>query len=294
MRTFLSGILLLVSFVAPAAAFDGDRAFELLEKQVAFGPRAPGTEAHARQLAWMREFLEPLADRVTPHPFAQPDPYSEATLQLTNLKASFRPELGTPVTLMAHWDCRPRADREPGGPVDEPIPGANDGASGVAILLTLAEMFAENPPPVQVDLLLVDGEDWGREGDPQHYSLGSRRFVADHPQYAPRAVILVDLVGDADLRIPMEQYSHYAAGGLVQSVFRRALDLGLSAFEPTVGPAVMDDHIPFLQAGIPAVNLIDFDYPYWHTLADTPDKCSPESLDQVGTLLASLVYQGFP
>lgn len=294
MRHLLPALALTLLLATPARGFDGDRAFELLEAQVDFGPRAPGTEAHAKQLAWMRKFLEPLADRVTPHTFQFADPYSDQTLQLTNLKASFRPELGTPVTLMAHWDCRPRADREPGGPVDQPIPGANDGASGVAVLLALAEMFAETPPPVQVDLLFVDGEDWGQEGDHTHYSVGAKRFVADHPQYAPRAVILIDMVGDADLRIPMEQYSHYAAAGLVQSVFQRALQLGLTAFEPSVGPAVMDDHIPFLQAGIPAVDLIDFDYPYWHTLADTPDKCSPASLDQVGTLLASLVYQGFP
>jgi Zn-dependent M28 family amino/carboxypeptidase len=145
-----------------------------------------------------------------------------------------------------------------------------------------------------VDLLFFDGEDYGREQDHQHYLIGSRRYVRDHPQYRPRALILLDMVGDADLRIPMEGYGAKRAPELTARVFERALSLGLPAFVREEGPAVLDDHTPFLAVGVPAVDLIDFDYPAWHTLGDTPAACSPESLEQVGRLLVSLLYEDFP
>lgn len=296
-RPCLVGVLLLLLAAAPSRAqipeFDESAAWEYLVAQVEFGPRVPGSDAHRACLDWMLEHLRKTADRVVPHSFVMQDPYSEARLQLTNVQASFRPELDDRIAIGAHWDTRPRADMDTSENADQPIPGANDGASGVAILLALADLLAETPPTVGVDLLFFDGEDWGMEGDPAHYLLGSRRFVQDFPRYRPRALVLLDLVGDADLSIPMEGYSLRAAPSLTRMVFERAQILGLSAFEPVEGRAVMDDHIPFLQARIPAVNLIDFDYPPWHTLADTPDKCSPESLDQVGTLVVHLIFEDF-
>lgn len=279
---------------AAIPVFDADRAWEHLEKQVSFGPRDPGSEGHAACLDWMLEHLREHADAVRPHSFVFADPYSDRTIQATNVLASFRPELEPRIAIAAHWDTRPRADRDP-DPArrDEPILGANDGGSGTAVLLALAEILAENPPPVGVDLLLFDAEDWGEEGDPDHYLIGSRRYVQDHPRYRPRALVLLDLVGDADLNIPMEAYSLQAAPSLTRMVFQRAMALGLPAFSPVRGPAVLDDHVPFLQAGIPAVNLIDFDYPQWHTTADTLDACSPESLDQLGTLVLHLLWRDF-
>lgn len=294
------GLLLVLSGVAPSPAtagpvpaFDADRAWEHLKTQVEFGPRVPGTPGHAACLSWMLERLRARADEVQPHVFVFDDPYSDENVQATNIRASFRPELEPRIAIAAHWDTRPRADQDTPENHDTPIPGANDGASGVAVLLALADLFAENPPPVGVDLLFFDAEDWGKEGDPDHYLLGSRRFVQDHPRYRPRALILLDLVGDADLRIPMEGYSLQAAPALTQMVFQRAMVLGLPAFDPVRGGAVLDDHVPFLQAGVPAVNLIDFDYPYWHTLEDTVDKCSPDSLRQVGELVVALLWLDF-
>lgn len=284
--------------VLPARAqqvpvFDQARAWQYLLDQVEFGPRAPGTPGHQRCGDWLIATLKERADKVQPHTFVIADPYSDQRLQLTNIRASFRPELTDRIALAAHWDTRPRADMDEPEKAHLPILGANDGASGVAVLLAVADALKESPPPVGVDLLLFDGEDWGKEGHPEHYLLGSRRFVRDFPQYRPRALVLVDLVGDADLEIPMEGYSLQAAPELTRLVFDRAQALGLPAFVPVRGRAVLDDHVPFLQARIPAVNLIDFDYPHWHKLSDTPEHCSPESLGQVGTLLLHLLFTDF-
>lgn len=291
-----AGVVLVLAGSGPAPAraggFDEDAAWAYLLRQVGFGPRDPGSEGHEACLDWMIETLSSRADQLYPHTFVIADPYGEGSLRLTNLRAVFRPEASRRVAFAAHWDTRPRADREV-PPSDEPIPGANDGASGVAVLLALADWLVENPPSIGVDLLFFDGEDYGVEGDHANYLLGSRRFVEDHPRYRPEALILIDLVGDADLRIPMEGYSLQQNPRLVRRVFNQALALGLDAFDPTAGPAVLDDHVPFLERQIPSVNLIDLDYPAWHTLDDTPEQCSPESLGQVGRLLCALIAGEF-
>jgi len=296
MRLFSALIVLAAaSGVLANPRFDGDRAMELLEKQVSFGPRTPGSEAAAETLNWMMGMLRASADEVMPHSFRTTDPRdSTATLRLTNVRAVFRPELPQRFALAAHWDCRPTADQD-SIPANRslPVDGANDAASGVAVLLHLAELMVAQAPEVGVDLLFFDGEDLGLEGAPESYALGSQRFVQDFPRYRPQALILLDMVGDEDLRIPMEGASLQAAPDLTWKVFNVAARLGLPAFEPVEGGAVFDDHIPFLRAGIPAVDLIDMDYPYWHTTEDLPDKCSAQSLEQVGRLLVQLVYTDF-
>jgi Zn-dependent M28 family amino/carboxypeptidase len=243
----------------------------------------------------MLEHLRAQGAQVTPHSFRIVDPYdAQRRLRLTNIKASFRPEETRRIALAAHWDCRPAADRDPDPEKQSlPVPGANDSASGVAVLLTLAEIFASHAPPVGVDLLFFDGEDYGREGDPDHYLLGSRQFVVDFARYRPEALVLLDMVGDADLSIPMEGFSLQNASDLTRRVFTAAQRLGLPAFVPQEGRALLDDHVPFLRAGIPAVDLIDFDYKPWHTTADLPDACSAESLGQVGRLMLALLFEDF-
>ncbi len=294
--TLFSAFVLAASGFAagPAAAaplFDGQRAFALLERQVAFGPRVPGTPAHRRCVAWMRERLVESGAQVIPHSFVHTSPYDGQRRTLTNLRARFGPVGASPLALAAHWDSRPWADQEDSAEARAlPVPGANDGASGVAVLLALAESMAVSAPPIPVELLFFDGEDAGREGDAEHYLVGSRRFVADFPDFRPRALILLDMVGDRDLRIPIESYSAQGAPRLAHQVFEAASLLGLPAFEPVPGPAVYDDHIPFLQKRIPALDLIDFEYPAWHTLDDRPEQCSPGSLEQVGRLLVHLIW----
>jgi len=280
---------------AEAPPFNALRAFADLESQVAFGPRVPGSEAHRRCLNWLQEELQKSAPRVVKQSFTFRDSLRDTTLQLANLIASFNLEQKKRIMLCAHWDSRPFADRETDADSLKAVPGANDGASGVSVLLEIARLFAEKPPEIGVDIVLFDGEDWGPEGLLEHYFLGSRYFARTLNGYRPRYAILLDMVGDANLRIPIEYHSQRAAPQVVDKIWDKAEEMGYDAFERRIGSAVNDDHIMLIEAGIPAVNIIDFNYPdashrYWHTLEDTPDKCSPQSLEIVGNTVLAVVY----
>jgi glutaminyl-peptide cyclotransferase len=276
--------------------FEGSAAFELLRRQVAFGPRVPGTEGHARQLAWMKEYLAERADTVIEQPFTYVTAAGE-TLSLTNLFARFRPEAAERILLVAHWDTRPRADQAL-SPEErrQPIAGANDGASGTAVLLHLAELFRRQAPPVGVDLLLVDGEDYGPEVEDM--LLGAKHFAANPPPgYRPLYGVLLDLVADVDPRFPVEGYSAQYAPEVVQRVWGVARDLGYSDIFPNVlGGYITDDHVPLNEAGIRTANVIDFEYgpenSFWHTPRDVPANTSAETLRIVGDVVAELVYRG--
>lgn len=277
-------------------AFSAERSFGYLEQQVAFGPRVPGTEGHARQLEWMKSFLAERADTVIEQRFTHTTT-GGTQLPLTNLLARFRPEAEERVLLVAHWDTRPLADQSP-APADRtrPVPGANDGASGTAVLLELANLFAERPPPVGVDLLLVDGEDYGPTGDDMY--LGAKHFAANQPAgYAPLYGVLLDMVGDRDPRFPIEGYSERYAPEVVQRVWGLAQEMGYGdVFVSSPGLFVQDDHVPLNEGGIRTIDVIDFEYGpenrYWHTPLDVPENTSPESLRIVGEVMAELVYRG--
>ncbi|HEV2147879.1 MAG TPA: M28 family peptidase [Longimicrobiaceae bacterium] len=277
-------------------AFSSDRAFDHLRRQVAFGPRVPGTEGHAAQLRWMREYLAERADTVIEQPFTHTT-RSGQTLRMTNLFARFRPEAQERVLLIAHWDTRPTAD-EARNPAERgtPIPGANDGASGTAVLLELAEMFRQSPPPIGVDLLLVDGEDYGPTGDDMY--LGARHFAASLPPgYRPFYGILLDMVGDQNPRFPVEGYSQQFAPEVVQRVWGLAREMGYGdVFVNERGGPIEDDHVPLNRAGIRTIDIIDFEYGpgnrFWHTPQDVPENTSAESLRIVGEVVAELIYRG--
>lgn len=213
------------------------------------------------------------------------------TLRLVNIIGNYNREAGRRILLGAHYDTRPRADRDP-DPSNRhiPIPGANDGASGVAVLLECARLFEKARPPIGVDLVFFDGEDYGEEGSSADYILGSAHFAGNLKGYVPSAVIIVDMVGERGAEIKMEVYSATYSALLVDDLFTIAERLGVEAFNRTRGHPLIDDHLPFIRAGIPAVVLIDFDYPYWHTLEDTPDKCAPESLGAVGSVLIEYIW----
>ena len=274
--------------------FDAHRAFDYIRTQVDFGPRNPGSRGHAACLKWLKEQLRARAHDLSVQAFQLEDPYSEGTLSLTNLTASFHPERRRRIALAAHWDTRPRADREPSGAVEIPIPGANDGGSGVAVLLEMAKILQENPlRELGVDLLFFDGEDYGREGDTAYYLLGSRHYVDAFPDYRPEALILLDMVAGKNLSISMELNGLRSAGDLSFTVFSKAAALGLGAFVSVPGRAILDDHIPFLLNGVACVDLIDLEYRQWHTLQDDLSACSVKSLQQVGDLMVALLYQEF-
>jgi Zn-dependent M28 family amino/carboxypeptidase len=272
-----------------APEFDADSAFVFLQEQCDLGPRYPGSPGHVELRRYLIEKLEAFGAAVSRQPFdAVPTPGD--TLHLMNIIAKYRPDARSRILLGAHYDTRPRADRDP-NPENraKPIIGANDGASGVAVLLEIARLLGAWKPPVGVDLVFFDGEDYGEEGHIEDYLLGSRRFASGLGVYRPTAVIVVDMVGERDSSIPIEGFSSAASPGLCARIYGIAETLGVKNFVRSQGPTIYDDHFPFIQAGIAAVVLIDFDYPYWHTLADTPDKCDGSSLAAVGSVLVRFI-----
>lgn len=276
--------------------FSGALADSLVRVQVGFGPRVPGSEGHAEQLEWMVEWLEERADVVERHPFEHVTAQGD-TLRLSNVWARFRPGESARILLLTHWDTRPVAERaEDPARRGEPIPGANDGASGTAVLLAIAERLAETPPSIGVDLLFTDGEDWGHdpstfETDVDDMLLGARHFAESYGgRYRPLFGILLDLVGDADPAFPWEGYSVEYAPEVVRRVWGVAEELGHGdVFVERPGPAVMDDHVPLNEVGIRTIDVIDFDYAYWHTPEDTPDKVSGRTLEIVGDVVLTVI-----
>lgn len=212
---------------------------------------------------------------------------------MTNIIASFGLQKTERILLCAHWDSRPWADQDPiSENRDKPIVGANDGASGVAVLLEVARHLQLAEPKYGVDIVLFDGEDSGLPGQAESYALGAQHFAKNKDfRYRPKFGILLDMIGDKDLQIYQEKNSVNYAPQIVERIWDRAAELGSVPFHASLGYQVTDDHLPLLKVGIPCVDLIDFDYEYWHTLADTPDKCSPESLAEVGRLVLSLLYE---
>jgi Zn-dependent M28 family amino/carboxypeptidase len=196
-----------------------------------------------------------------------------------DLLAKFGPSGEPPILLGTHYDTRPLADQDPVAP-DLAVPGANDGASGVAVLLELARVLPSEPPDSPVWLAFFDGEDGGRI-DELPWIIGSTAF-ADSLSVTPEAVVIVDMVGDADLQLPIEANSDPV---LAAEIWDLAAEMGMPAFQAPGRHRLVDDHMPFLELGIPAVDIVDFDYPYWHTTQDTLDKVSAESLEQVGRVL---------
>lgn len=281
-------------------AFDGNRAFKLLKKQVAFGPRNPGSPGHLAGKKFLLAELSRYTSNIQKQEFMHYDPVHKKTVLMTNIIARFNPQLEARILLCAHWDSRPFADQDP-LPANrkKAIPGANDGASGVAVLLEIARQLKVKLPPIGVDIVLFDGEDFGREGDLDEYFQGSRYFTKHNSSFFPKYAILLDMVGDAQLFLPVEGYSSLYAPDVVKKVWEIGQSLGYSEFSSRVNGYIDDDHVILNKAGIPAIDIIDFAYPdasnkYWHTLQDTPDKCSPRSLKIVGDVLLKLVYTERP
>ena len=260
------------------AAFSGERAIADIEYQLSLGPRTPESPGHDQIVAWMQAELNKSG-------WATEIQEAESMGHpIQNVIA--KRGVGDPwIILGAHYDTRLHADHDPDpAKWTSPVPGANDGASGVAVLLELARVL---PPdfPGEIWLVFFDAEDNG-DIPGWDWILGSRVFV-EKLEGRPAAFVLVDMIGDADLNICMERNSDFK---LTTEIWGQAASLGyIEYFIPVPKYRMLDDHIPFLQAGIPAVDIIDFDYPPWHTVDDTLDKVSAHSLQVVGdTLLAWL------
>jgi hypothetical protein len=270
---------------------DGARAQRRVALQVEAGPRLPGTPGHERVRAWIESEMKRLGGRVETQTFI--DLTFGKPEELRNVIGHWGPPAGErgPLVLCAHYDTRPVCDEDP-DPAHrgDPMPGANDAGSGVAVLLEVAELMAQRPPPAPVDLVFFDGEDQGRPQAPETYSRGARGYAARLPSPRPRAAFLFDMVGDKDLGIYSEATSVERAASLVDLVNEGARAMGAKSFHAEPRYHLTDDHIPLLDAGVPAVDIIDFDYPAWHTHRDLPDQVSGESLAEVSRVAAWIVY----
>ena len=277
--------------------FDEDHAFSYLVAQCDFGPRNPGSDGYYACLDYLITELDQSANEIILQDFSYQERRYNKQYNLQNIIARFNPDAEFQTIISAHWDTRPWADQEDlRQDRNQPIIGANDGASGVAILLELAKIMGENPPPIGVNLVFFDGEDLGIPGENETYCQGSRFFAKNLPIPRPDEAINLDMVGDKQLVLPIERYSLEYHPKLVRHLWDRAKDMGLDAFIGRVDYAIYDDHVRLNEiAGIPSIDIIDFKYPnsyanFWHTLNDIPENCSEESLGQVGALMVDYIY----
>ena len=277
--------------------FDGNNAYQYLVEQCNFGPRNPGSKGHENFSIFLEEYLSKMTKNILVQDFDYLEHITGKERRGKNIIAQFNIEAENRLLIGAHWDTRALSDED----LNEdnrllPILGANDGASGTSVLMELAKIFSLNNPPIGIDLVFFDAEDVGISGKPRTYAMGSEYFSKNLPIKKPDNAIIVDMVGDKYLQIPIERFSYQTNPKLVKEIWGLADELNLSAFEYRIGFEIYDDHVPLWEnAQIPAIDIIDFDYPnlfsnHWHTQNDIPENCSPQSLQQVGTLLLNYVY----
>jgi hypothetical protein len=274
--------------------FDGAAAYEYLKQICAIGPRYSGSPGMTRQQKLLVEHFEKLGGKVSMQEFRARHPVNGTAVEMANLIVEWHPERTERVLLCAHYDTRPYPDRDPRNPRGRFV-GANDGASGVAVLMELGKRMGALKGPVGVDFALFDGEELVyRDGDP--YFLGSERFASTYAQspakHRYRWGVLLDMVGDKDLQLFQEAHSVEWADTrpLVAEIWGLAARLGVREFSPRVGHRVLDDHIKLHDVGgIPTCDIIDYDFPAWHTEQDVPGSCSALSLAKVGWVVEEWV-----
>lgn len=282
---------------AAVAQFDGNSALELARQQCEFGPRVPGTPQHAKCADWLKTTLQASCDTVIVQQ-ADVKTGQGSMVGIKNIIGIINPEASERLLLLAHWDTRPWADNDP-DPANhsKPVMGANDGASGVAVLLQLASQLKAQGTTLGIDIVLVDAEDMGIADIEESWALGAQ-YWAQHPHvqgYKPLFGILLDMVGASDATFTREYYSQQYAAGFVDLVWNNAAG---SHFINADGGAVTDDHVFVNQAGIPCVDIIDMRTsgdsgfcPAWHTVSDTIDGISAATLGEVGQTLLNVIAQ---
>lgn len=269
------------------AAFDGKRALEYLEEVCKIGPRISGSEGMTKQQELIAKHFEALGVKATYQRFSAKQRSAKKSVEMANMVLSYHPERSRRVILCSHYDTRPIADQEPNPRRwNDPFISANDGASGVALLMELANHMKDLKTSVGVDFVLFDGEEYVFDPRGDEYFFGSKHFGRDYARNRKKATytgaVLLDMVGGKGATFPVEQNSWMQASKLVREVWGIAAELKVPAFKDGLGRySVEDDHIALNRAGIPAVDIIDFEYPHWHLLTDLPKNCSADSLEQV-------------
>ncbi len=266
-----------------------------LEILCSFGPRYIGSPGHLETRQYIKQIGQKFADEVVEQEFFYRTA-KKKQLRLFNIELRFEgKEGGRPILLGAHYDTRPFADEDPDPKLrKKPIMGANDGGSGTAVLLALAQYLRENKPRKPVRLVFFDGEDYGRKQSGEYF-LGSTYYaqqvkISDKNEW-PFCVLVIDMVGDKNLEIYKEIHSVKSAPDLVDLIFSVAERQGARQFISKTKYSIRDDHLPFAQLNIPSAVLIDFDYPHWHTQQDTLDKCSEESLFTVFSVVVATLNE---
>ena len=285
--------------------FNADSAYDYVSRQVAMGYRVPGSEAHKATARWLADELKRHNAEVICQE-ATVTAYDGTRLPMCNIIAQFAPEKSQRILLAAHWDSRPFADHDP-LPENhrKPIAGANDGASGVGVLLEIARHLSQQPPRVGVDIILFDAEDYGApawyDHDSDSWALGSQ-YWASHPHkagYTARYGILLDMVGATGAKFYREYYSDYYASQVVNKVWECAARKGYSSvFINARNGAITDDHINMNKAGIPSIDIIHIDpttatgfFPQWHTVEDNIQHIDATVLGAVGETVLTVIYE---
>lgn len=289
---------------APAGAFSADSAYDYIRHQLAFGPRVPGTPGHKACGNWLESRLRAFGADTVIVQQAEVEAFNGDRLPLRNIIARYNPQAAKRVLLIAHWDTRPWADADPDeGHHSQPIPGANDGASGVAVLLEIARNFAMRQPAQGVDLFMTDAEDYGSSGSGQDESwcLGTQHFMDNLPYTPgnmPEFAIVLDMVGGRSATFKREYFSDQYARPYVDKVWKTAARLGFGdRFSNVSGPGIIDDHVFVIRGGIPAIDIVECQNtttgsfpPQWHTMADDIDAIDRTTLNAVGTTVLDVLY----
>ena len=285
--------------------FDADTAYEFVAQQVAFGPRVPNTQAHKQCENYLYSTMTQYADTVIKQYFTA-KAYNGNMLEGCNIIASFNPQHANRILLAAHWDTRPYADYDSDiANQRKAIDGANDGASGVGVLMEIARQLQQQRPEIAVDIIFFDLEDYGEPSDErniyygENWCLGSQYWVKNThiPYYHARFGILLDMVGGRNAHFPKEGTSHYYASSIQDKIWNYAASLGYSQFTNDISHAITDDHLYVNQyLNIQMVDIIDIN-PYsptgfnatWHTLNDNMENIDKQTLDMVGKVVMTAI-----
>lgn len=284
---------------ADVPVFSADSAYSHVRTQVGFGPRVPNSEAHRRTGDWLLAKLREYGAETHEQAF-DVKAFDGTMLHGRNIFARYNPSEGDRLLLLAHYDTRPWADQD-SDPTKRslPIDGANDGASGVAVLLETARNISLRNPGIGIDILFVDAEDYGTDGDDDSWALGARHFADNMGTngWIPSRAILLDMVGGLNASFPYEYFSQQAAPDLNEQFRMAANTAGYASYFPRIlGGAITDDHVKLIEKGIKAIDIIDYDpqkgfNPTWHTHDDNIGNIDPAALKAVGQSLLQFIYQ---